>query len=477
MDNPWDRYVSPEMQAVFSDKAKYTGWRRMWLAVAKGQRALGATKSDGTALISEAQIKQLEENVSNINIEDARKFERITLHDVTAHKKAYELQCPLAAGILHLGCTSRAITDNAELLQIRESLYIVLMKTANAIQYTTEQAETYKSLLTLGRTHFQPAQVTTVGRRIAMYGDDLFLALDELEHRLKTLSIRGIKGTVGTYTDMLAVFDQNQEKVDELEKMIAKELGFKESLHCIGQTYPRMMDYLISGSLGAVGIACAHFAQDTRLLQGPHEIEEPFENAQEGSSAMAYKRNPKNSERIGSLIYRLLGCGIELGTMASQQWLEGSVNDSALRRLAIPEMFFATDAVLDLYMHNMRGIQVHPEIIQRDLDKMLPFMATNLFILEGVKKGGNRQKLYDLVHKHSQASNLEFYATGTLSLISRLASDPEFPLTVNDMNVILQDRSRFEGGAIAQTEEFVKRARERIKPYESQLGYVPKITV
>lgn len=476
MDNPWDRYVSAEMQAVFSDKAKYTGWRRMWLAIAKAQKELGVAKKDGKPLISDAQIEQLEAKVTDINLDLAREIEAKTKHDVTAHKKTYEQQAGVE-GVLHLGCTSRAITDNAEILQVRDGLLLIRKKTVNAIQYTTEQAEKYKDMLTLGRTHLQPAQATTVGRRFAMYGDELLLGLDELEHRLETQRFRGIKGTVGTYPDMLALFDGDQIKVYQLEYKIARSLSFNNFLRCTGQTYPRVIDFMTASTLATIGIACGHFAEDTRLLQGFQEIEEPFEKEQEGSSAMTWKRNPKNSERMSSLLYRLNGCVSQLSTMASKQWLEGSVEDSALRRFAIPEMFFATDAILDLYMHNMRGINVYPGIIQSHLDEVLPLIASNTLILEAVKKGGNRQTLYDITRTHAQAAILEFRSTGKLNFIERLTADEKFPLSLDEINGILRDTTRFEGGAIAQTEEFVGRARMRIEPYKSQLGYVPNITV
>ncbi len=487
MSDPYEeRYTSKEMQELHSDKVKYGTWRRLWVSVAKVQKEMGlADKATGKPIITDEMISELEANVSNLNVERAKEIEKKTKHDVMAHIKAFKEQCPTAGGILHLALTSRAITDNQELYMIRESMNLVRKKLVNAIDYMAKSATEYSGIMTLAFTHFQPAQATVVGRRLAMHGEELLLALDDLEYRIDNLPLRGVAGTVGTHTDMLSLFDGDYEKVKKLEEKFAKDLGFNKVLQCTGQTYHRMIDYQVGSTLFNIGIAARRFATTIRLLQGLEEMEEPFAETQVGSTAMPWKRNPKNAERMSGLVYCLDSAVNALGQVAANQWLEGSVEDSSPRRIKIREEFYAVDGILDLYIDIARGVKVYNEMISAHVRDKLPLIATNTFMMEAVKKGGDsqqlhgvdRQQLHEFFREHAHASTTQYRAGGKNDFLERIANDQRINLTKDEIESMLKNPALFVGDAIEQTNDFVNAAAKRTQPYKSMLGYVPNVEV
>lgn len=478
MGDPYEeRYTSKEMQLLHSDEAKFTGWRTLWFLVAKAQKEAGLTDSAGKPRITDAMLSELETNISNLNLSRAKEIEEETRHDVMAHIKAYGEQCPTAKGILHLALTSRAVTDNCELVLIKDSMKLIRDKLANAINYVAEGAEKYSEIITFAFTHFQPAQATLVGRRLAMHGEELHLALDDLEHRINTLPLRGLVGPVGTHTDLLSLFDNDPAKVAEVEKKLAGALGFSKVLQCPGQTYHRMIDYQVGSALTLVNIAARRFATTIRLMQGLEEMEEPFEEGQVGSTAMPWKRNPKNSERMSSLSYGTNFAATELGEVAANQWLEGSVEDSAARRIKIREMFYATDAVLELYIDIARGVKVYTEMINAHVTQKLPIIAMTTFLMGAVRKGGDRQQLHEYFKNHAHEAITQYRAGGTLDFLDRIVKDQRINLSKEEIDGIMKDKGKFVGDALEQTLAFVASARERVKPYAGVLGYVPKVAV
>lgn len=476
MSDPYEeRYTSKAMQEIFSDEAKFKNWRRLWIAIATAQSSLGLSDDKGNPRITDEMIQEMEANAENLNLDVARKYEEQTKHDVMAHVKAFGDQCPKAKGIIHLGCTSRDITDNCELLMIQQAGGLVLKKLANALGYMANNASLYE-VMTLGRTHYQPAQATTVGRRFAMHGEELLLALDELETRFDTLPLRGIKGTVGTQADQLVLF-KDSDKVKKLDELIADELEFDTVLQWTGQTYHRMIDYMVASSLGSVAIAARRFANSVRLLQGMEELEEPFAESQVGSSAMPWKRNPKNCERMSSLSYAVIGAAHELGEMAANQWLEGSVEDSALRRIKLREAFYATDGILELYIDTLIGLHVYECMIEAHVEDKLPLIATNTFLMEAVKRGGDRQVLHEVFREHAQESVKVYRATGKMTFLDKISSDERIPLSAEDVANIVTDSSLFVGRAVEQTDDFVSLVDKRLMQYKNELGYKPEVKV
>ncbi len=480
MGDPYEeRYTSKEMQAILSDENKFKTWRALWVAIAKAQKDLGLQHDNGQPRITDEMISELEANKDSLNLERAKEIEKKKKHDVSSHIAAYAEQCPKAGGIIHLGCTSRDITDNCELMQIRQAGDLVIKKLVNAIDYTAANAAKYAEIMTLGRTHYQSAQATTVGRRMAMHGEELVLAFNDLEERVDTLPFRGIKGTVGTQADQLALFNGDRQKVEALEQLIAEQCDFDSVLGWTGQTYHRLIDYQIASSLGTIAVAARRFSNTVRLLQGMEEIEEPFdEKSQVGSTAMPWKRNPKNCERISSLTYAVIGAAHELGEMAANQWLEGSVEDSALRRIKIlRECFYATDAILDLYIDTAIGLRVYAEMIDAHVRDKLPLIAANTFLMEAVKKGGDRQVLHDVFKTYAMESVAEYRKTGQMTFLKRIAEDPNTKLDANDIERILKNQALFAGRAVEQSNGFAQYARTRIKAYADKLGYVPEVKV
>ncbi|MFO7637443.1 MAG: adenylosuccinate lyase [Clostridia bacterium] len=448
------RYASDEMQALFSEDHKFRTWRRLWIILAKVQKELGLN-------ITDEQIRELEAKADDINHEDARRIEKENRHDVMSHIMAYGLQCPLAKGIIHLGATSCFVGDNTDILIMRDALGIVQKKIQEVIRNLADFAMEHRGLPTLGYTHFQPAQLVTVGKRATLWLQDLMLDLEELDFICKTIRPRGAKGTTGTQASFLSLFDNDHEKVKRLDQMVAEEMGFKESFPVTGQTYPRKMDARILNGLSQVAISAHKFANDIRLLQNLKEIEEPFEKNQVGSSAMAYKRNPMRCERMTALARYVIANALNPAMTASEQWLERTLDDSANRRISISEGFLAVDAILNIYMNVSRGLVVYPMVIRRHILEELPFMATENILMEAVKRGGDRQVLHERIRLHSMEASRKVKEEGKPNdLMERIANDTHFGFGGGELDEIL-DPERFTGRSKMQVEEFI---RDRVIP-------------
>jgi adenylosuccinate lyase len=452
------RYASREMSRVWSDQFKFSTWRRIWVALAESQHELGLP-------VTKAQVAELRSGIETIDFDLAERYERELRHDVMAHVHAYRDQCPVAGGIIHLGATSCEITDNTELIQIREALLIVRRRLVQAIDHLAKFAERYRDLPCLGMTHLQPAQPTTVGKRATLWCYDLVLDLAELEHRLASLKFRGIKGTTGTQATFLQLFSGDHGKVLELERRVAGKLGFSECYPVTGQTYSRKVDAELLAALSGVGQSAHKMGSDLRILQSRKELEEPFEEKQIGSSAMAYKRNPMRSERMCALSRFVMHVAGSADATAAVQWMERTLDDSANRRLVIPQAFLAIDAVLILYRNVVDGLVVYPEVIAKHLAAELPFMATEEILMEGVRTGGDRQELHERIRVHSQgAARVVKELGGDNDLIRRLQDDPAFKSL--DLNAALDSR-RYIGRAPEQVDEFVANV---IQPIRGRYG-------
>jgi len=413
-----ERYASRAMAAIFSADFKFRTWRRLWVALAKAERALGLP-------ITEAQIAELEAHVEDINYEVARAKERELRHDVMAHVAAYGEQCPNAKGIIHLGATSAFVGDNTDLIQMREGLKLVQGRLAQCIRALTGFATEYKTLPALGFTHFQPAQLTTVGKRACLWLQDLVLDYGEVCGRLEALPFRGMKGATGTQASFLSLFDGDHDKVLKLDAMVAEAMGFTTSLVITGQTYTRKFDTQVIEALAGIGQSVHKFTNDVRLLCHLREVEEPFEKTQVGSSAMAYKRNPMRSERAASLARYLMSLVANAQQTAATQWFERTLDDSANRRITIPHAFLAADAVLRLVANIAGGLVVRPEVMRARVEAELPFIATETILMEAVKRGGDRQALHARIREHSLKA-AERIKTGQASdLLERLAADEQ----------------------------------------------------
>jgi adenylosuccinate lyase len=420
-DNPLiARYASPAMSRLFSPQYKHSTWRRLWVILAEAEAELGLP-------ISQAQISELREHVDTIDFDAAAQYERQLRHDVMAHVHAYGDQCPSARGIIHWGATSCYVTDNADLLIFREALNMVAARLAAVIDALATFAEKYRDLPTLGFTHLQPAQPTTVGRRACLWAYDLALDLAELEHRLFALAARSTKGTTGTQASFLEIFHGDSNKVRQLEQLVAQKMGFTQTYAVTGQTYPRKIDAQIVDVLAGIAGSAHKAATDLRILAHRKEIEEPFEKDQIGSSAMAYKRNPMRSERICGLSRFVMSMQSSTAATVSTQWMERTLDDSANRRLVIPQAFLAIDAVLILYLNVASGLVVYPEVIARNLREELPFMATENILMAAVAAGGDRQDLHERIRQHSQAAAAEVKQLGKPNdLLDRLRRDEAF---------------------------------------------------
>lgn len=440
------RYASREMSRIWSDQFKFSTWRRIWVALAESQHELGLP-------VTKAQVEELRKAVDTVDFDRAEKYERELRHDVMAHVHAYRDQCPGAGGIIHLGATSCEITDNTELIQIREALLVVRRRLVQAIDHLTKFAEKYRDLPCLGMTHLQPAQPTTVGKRATLWCYDLVLDLAELEHRIESLKFRGIKGTTGTQATFLQLFSGDHAKVLELEQRVAGKLGFADCYPVTGQTYSRKVDAELLAMLSGVGQSAHKMGSDLRILQSRKELEEPFEEKQIGSSAMAYKRNPMRSERMCALSRFVMHVAGSADATAAVQWMERTLDDSANRRLVIPQAFLAIDAVLILYRNVVDGLVVYPEVIAKHLAAELPFMATEEILMEGVRAGGDRQELHERIRVHSQgAGRVVKELGGDNDLIRRLKEDPAFKSL--DLDSAL-DARRYIGRAPHQVDDFV----------------------
>jgi adenylosuccinate lyase len=440
------RYASREMAALWSPQRRHSTWRRLWVALAESERELGLD-------ISEAQVEQLRAHIDDIDFEAAARHERELRHDVMAHVHAYKDQCPDAGGIIHLGATSCFVTDNAELVLIREGLEMVRNRLVAVIDRLAQFAEQYRDLPCLGFTHLQPAQPTTVGKRATLWCYDLVLDLEEIEHRIASLRFRGVKGTTGTQATFLTLFNGDHAKVEQLDKLVSSKLGFDETYAVTGQTYSRKIDSQLMATLSGVAQSAHKAGSDLRILQNRKEIEEPFEKHQIGSSAMAYKRNPMRSERMCSLARFAMSLTSSADQTFATQWLERTLDDSANRRLTLPLGFLTVDAVLILYRNVADGLVVYPATIEKHLNEELPFMATEEIMMEGVRAGGDRQELHELIRVHSQEAGRQVKQFAKPNdLIERLQQDPAFAGI--DLTGAL-DAKRYIGRAPEQVDSFI----------------------
>lgn len=440
------RYASREMSALWSEQRKHSTWRRLWVALAEAQHELGLD-------ISEAQLAELRAHVDDIDFERAAQYERELRHDVMAHVHAYRDLCPTAGGIIHLGATSCYVTDNTELIQIREGLQILRRRLVQVIDRLAHFAAEHRDLPCLGLTHLQPAQPTTVGKRAALWCQDLVLDLEEVEHRLATLKFRGVKGTTGTQATFLTLFGGDHAKVRELERRVAHKMGFEAVYPVTGQTYSRKVDAQVLAALAGIGASAHKAGTDLRILQSRKELEEPFEQKQIGSSAMAYKRNPMRAERMCALARFALSLTANADQTAATQWMERTLDDSANRRLSLPQAFLAVDAVLILYRNIAAGLVVYPQVIARHLAEELPFLATEEILMAGVQAGGDRQELHERIRVHSLEAARRVKEAGEANdLLERLAQDPAFARV--DLSQALEPR-RFIGRAPEQVDEFL----------------------
>ena len=443
------RYASREMQQIFSPDRKFTTWRKLWVALAESEMEMGLP-------VTQKQVDELKAHVEDIDYEAARRHEERTRHDVMAHVLAYGDVCPNARGVIHLGATSCYVTDNADILMLRDALTLVREKVLEVIRRLRAFALEYKDLPTLGYTHLQPAQLTTVGKRAALWMQDLLMDRDEVNFALSSLTLLGNRGATGTQESFMKLFDGDGEKVDELERRIAHKVGMEKCFAVSGQTYPRKLDSRVLGALSGIAQSAYKFAQDLRLLQSFREVEEPFEKGQIGSSAMAYKRNPMRSERICALARHVMALTQDAQMTAATQWFERTLDDSANRRLSLPEAFLATDAVLELYANIASGMVVYPAMIGKRVMENLPFMATEAILMEGVRLGGDRQELHERIRVHSQAAAARMKQEGKESdLMERIAADPAFPMDHEHLTKLLAPEN-YTGRAAEQTVNFVK---------------------
>ena len=445
------RYASVSMQQLFSAQRRAETWRRLWLALAKAEHELGLP-------ITEEQIRDLEAHLTDIDFDCISRREKEVRHDVMAHIYAYGKAAPLAAGIIHLGATSCYVTDNGDLILYREGLRMLRDKLRSLLAVLADFADRYKALPTLGYTHYQPAQLVTVGKRATLWMQDLISDLEELDFVLDSLRFLGCRGTTGTEASFLDLFDGDGEKIDRMNELLAAEFGFESCFPVCGQTYPRKTDSRILNALSSVAQSCYRMAQDIRLLQHDRQLEEPFEDSQIGSSAMAYKRNPMRCERICSLCRYLMAESMNAPLTASAQWLERTLDDSANRRLSMPEAFLCADAILQLAHNVSAGLRVNEKIIDRTVREYLPFIATENLLMEGVKRGGDRQQLHELIRRCSMESVAVMREGLPCDLLSRLAQQPEFGLSENELNALL-DPAAFIGRAPQQVERFLARFR------------------
>ena len=443
------RYASKEMQYLFSPDRKFSTWRRLWVALAESEMELGLP-------VTQAQVDELKAHVDDIDYDSARRHEERVRHDVMAHVHAYGDVCPNAKGIIHLGATSCYVTDNADVLMLRDAVKLVRSKLVEVMRRLSRFALEYKDLPTLGYTHLQPAQLTTVGKRACLWLQDLYMDLSELDDAAASLKLLGNRGATGTQVSFLALFDGDGAKVDELENRIAEKMGMKAVFDVSGQTYPRKMDSRVLSALAAIAQSAYKFAQDLRLLQSFREIEEPFEKHQIGSSAMAYKRNPMRTERICALSRHVMTLVQDAQMTAATQWFERTLDDSANRRLSLPEAFLSIDAVLELYANVCDGLVVYPQMIARRVNENLPFMATEDIMMEAVRNGADRQEIHECIRVHSQAAAARMKQEGLESdLMQRIANDPAFPMDRDQLETLLAPE-RYTGRAAEQCERFVK---------------------
>jgi adenylosuccinate lyase len=472
-----ERYASREMQYLFSPDKKFRTWRRLWIALAQTEQELGLSR-EGKPVITQEQIDELIAHQDDINYEVAKAREKEVRHDVMSHIYAYGQQCPKAAGIIHLGATSCYVGDNTDVIIMKEALNLVRRKLLNLISVLADFADRYKSLPTLAFTHFQPAQPTTVGKRAALWLQEYCIDLEDLEYISSSLKLLGSKGTTGTQASFLELFDGDQEKVDQLDPILAHKMGFTGCYPVSGQTYSRKIDTRVANILSGIAASAHKMSNDIRLLAHLKEIEEPFEKNQIGSSAMAYKRNPMRSERIASLARYVMIDALNPAITSAVQWFERTLDDSANKRLSIPESFLAVDGILDLCINVVDGLVVYPKVIEKHLQSELPFMATENIMMDAVKEGGNRQELHEKIRELSMEAGRTIKIEGKENnLLERIAQDPAFHTTPQQLQDIL-DPKHYIGCAPTQVENYLTQTiRPLLAANQDQLGLHPEITV
>lgn len=443
------RYASPEMQQVFSENFKFRTWRRLWISLAKAEKALGLD-------ITEEQIAELEAHKDDINYAVAEEREKLVRHDVMSHVYAYGQQCPKAAGIIHLGATSCYVGDNTDVIILREASKIVLSKAAQVVKNLATFADKYKSMPCLGYTHLQPAQLTTVGKRATLWCYELCQDIENLQFQLDRLLLLGSKGTTGTQASFMELFEGDEDKIRKMEAMIASDLGFPGCVPVSGQTYSRKVDSYFLNALSGIAQSAYKFANDLRILQSFEEMEEPFEKNQIGSSAMPYKRNPMRSERICALARYVITDSLNPAITAGTQWFERTLDDSANKRISVAEAFLAVDAILNIYINVSSNLVVYDKVVERRVMEKLPFMATEDIMMESVKRGGNRQELHEAlrVHSHAAAAKVKLEG-GANDLIDRIDADPAFPLSREEIISHLEP-SKYIGRCPSQVDEFLR---------------------
>jgi adenylosuccinate lyase len=464
------RNASREMLRLFSPQHKFGLWRRLWLELARGERDLGISR------ISDEALRQMQAKLDDIDFERAAYHEKRLRHDVMAHVHTFEEAAPAAKGIIHLGATSQYVVDNADIIIMRDAMKLLAARLANAVDALGDFAVQWKDLPTLGYTHFQPAQLTTVGKRATLWAQDLALDLEELEYRIESLRFRGVKGTTGTQASFMTLFDGDELKVDSLDGMVTERFGFKESFVVTGQTYPRKLDAAVVCSLAGIAASVHRFCNDLRLLAGMKQIEEPLEPEQVGSSAMAYKRNPMRCERATGLARFVISLSTSPLQTAAEQWFERTLDDSSNKRLAIPESFLAIDGCLQIVINVARGLEVYPKTIEAAVMAELPFMATEEILMAAVQAGGDRQELHERIRRHSVDAALLVKSQGKPNdLIERLAQDPAFAKV--DLARVMTP-SAYVGRAPSQVDRFIERVVEPIRRrYRSELGQQVELKV
>ena len=442
------RYASKEMQYIFSPDKKFSTWRRLWIALAESEKELGLD-------ITDEQINEMKAHITDVNYDVARAREKEVRHDVMSHVYAYGVQCPKAKPIIHLGATSCYVGDNTDIIIMTEAMLLVKKKLVNLIGELAKFAETNKELPTLAFTHFQPAQPTTVGKRASLWIEDLLLDLEDLEHRLANIHLLGCKGTTGTQASFMELFDGDHDKCKALDKKIAEKMGYASCFPVTGQTYPRKLDAQVLNVLSGIAQSAYKFSNDIRLLQHLKQIEEPFEKSQIGSSAMAYKRNPMRSERIGSLARYVIVDALNPAITAATQWFERTLDDSANKRISVPEAFLAVDAILNLYINVVDGLVVYPKVIYQQFMREIPFMATENIMMDAVKKGGDRQELHEKIRVYSMEAGKRVKSEGLDNNLPELiANDKSFGLSAEEIHAIMKPEN-FVGRAPAQVEDFL----------------------
>ena len=466
-----ERYASREMQYIFSQDMKFRTWRRLWIALAETEKELGLN-------ITQEQIDELKAHVEDINYDVAKAREKEVRHDVMSHVYAYGVQCPKAKGIIHLGATSCYVGDNTDIIVMTEALKLVQKKLVNVIAELSKFADKYKDQPTLAFTHFQPAQPTTVGKRATLWTQEFMMDLEDLEYVLGTIKLLGSKGTTGTQASFLELFDGDQETIDKIDPMIAAKMGFKECYPVSGQTYSRKVDTRVVNVLAGIAASAHKMSNDIRLLQHLKEVEEPFEKSQIGSSAMAYKRNPMRSERIASLSRYVMVDALNPAITSATQWFERTLDDSANKRLSVPEGFLAIDGILDLCLNVVDGLVVYPKVIEKHMMAELPFMATENIMMDAVKAGGDRQELHERIRELSMEAGKNVKVEGKdNNLLELIAADPAFNLTLEELQKTM-DPKKYVGRAKEQTENFISKV---VKPvldsHSEMLGMTAEINV